>query len=851
MWRSESISLLANCASVLDRDGAAAHVQALVQHLLGGSPAPDEAEQRQIFASLRRARWFELMLRAAEALSARNAASCTTMRQHAQALIEQDLFDEALLLLERVSQRPDCPSGEQAEATGLIGRVYKQLYVDRFGVLGPMRRSTLQSAIAAYHRGYSLDRQEYTWHGINAVALLLRGERDGIIIDVGAPPAKMAEDILAVTQARRLHWDLTTAAEACIALGRWDEAERYLEEYVAHPDLDSFSCASTLRQLKQVWQLREEDAHGQLLTILQPAVLQGSQDASRPVPQRMGPGLALRVGELTPAFQRAQEKVFGGAGPRLYAWYCRGIDRARSVARIESELGDGVGTGFLVSGAQLFPALAGSEELVLVTNAHVLGQTDPQALRAEDAIIRFEAVDTARRLRVREILFESNPSELDVTIVRLDGAVTGVEPCPIGPREEPELAGGVSRRFYVIGHPLGGGLSLSIDDNLQVGWAKPKLHYRTATEPGSSGSPVFDDAWRVVALHHAGSAVMPRLDGDGVYEANEGIWIHSILDAIRTSGSARARAIESTSAPVRPAFRNSIFISYAHADVEWLERLSLFLKPLAKDVGLDVWDDRRIAAGGNWRAEIERQLDSASVAILLVSQHFLSSDFIGSSELPRLLEASRSRGLSIIPIAISASLYKRHAELCALQFANDPAQPLDLLPNAQCQVALVDIAERIGRVLDVARLSNPLLAIDAATFKASGMGGSAATAPGAKAFAARTAQQQNDIVLKTGDQALSVVKWSEISQLDPQCRKLIAAFDKAIQDLYDRWTEEWPHRSTSDATRRQLAEIRLLDIRRELCGQFNGLLDFFQAQGWALHDHYQGVRYICSKQLGG
>ena len=53
---------------------------------------------------------------------------------------------------------------------------------------------------------------------------------------------------------------------------------------------------------------------------------------------------------------------------------------------------------------------------------------------------------------------------------------------------------------------------------------------RTPTEPGSSGSPVFEsNAWEVVALHHKGKENMKRIDGqDGFYQANEGIAIRRI-----------------------------------------------------------------------------------------------------------------------------------------------------------------------------------------------------------------------------------------------------------------------------------------------------------------------------------
>ncbi|HBL29593.1 MAG TPA: serine protease, partial [Acidobacteria bacterium] len=45
-------------------------------------------------------------------------------------------------------------------------------------------------------------------------------------------------------------------------------------------------------------------------------------------------------------------------------------------------------------------------------------------------------------------------------------------------------------KVYVIGHPLGGGLSLSLTDNALLGTSERLLHYRAPTEGGSSGSPV-------------------------------------------------------------------------------------------------------------------------------------------------------------------------------------------------------------------------------------------------------------------------------------------------------------------------------------------------------------------------
>src|SRR5262249_44796144 len=90
------------------------------------------------------------------------------------------------------------------------------------------------------------------------------------------------------------------------------------------------------------------------------------------------------------------------------------------------------------------------------------------------------------------------------------------------------------QRVYIIGHPSGGDLSFSIHDNLLLDYQDSLLHYRTPTEGGSSGSPVFNQQWRLIGLHHKGGEHMRRLNGKpGTYAANEGIWIRSIIDAAK------------------------------------------------------------------------------------------------------------------------------------------------------------------------------------------------------------------------------------------------------------------------------------------------------------------------------
>jgi DNA-binding response OmpR family regulator len=140
--------------------------------------------------------------------------------------------------------------------------------------------------------------------------------------------------------------------------------------------------------------------------------------------------------------------------------------------------------------------------------------------------------------------------------------------------------------------------------------------------------------------------------------------------------------------------RNQVFISYSHKDHDWLEKLRIHLEPLRRNRKISIWSDAQIEAGTNWCEEIQKALNSAKVAVLLVSPNFLASNFIAENELPQLLKMAEEDGLVIYCVAISASLYKE-TKIEKYQFANAPGRPLDTMTNAKQNTELVRICELI------------------------------------------------------------------------------------------------------------------------------------------------------------
>ena len=153
------------------------------------------------------------------------------------------------------------------------------------------------------------------------------------------------------------------------------------------------------------------------------------------------------------------------------------------------------------------------------------------ALHPTEAVVTFAAMDGVpqdQEFGLGKLLFSSPPEELDVSVVELSETVLPKDPYRIAPVLPVR---GSEARVRVIGHPSGRGLSLSV--NKLLDHQAPKLHYLTATEGGSSGSPIFNQDWNLIGLHHAGGEQMPKLNNQaGTYEANEGIWIRAVCEAV-------------------------------------------------------------------------------------------------------------------------------------------------------------------------------------------------------------------------------------------------------------------------------------------------------------------------------
>ena len=501
---------------------------------------------------LRNARDYDEMGQLAEAVSRRDPKDAKNRRLYAQYLIDTGKATAAIDMLTRLARAPAEGPSRVAEATGLLGRAYKQIFFDAGDKTSPGARGRrCKQAIAAYReplRGRS-EREHLARRQLLA------------LLDPCAParPADRAGAEAARTIARRVVGRAGgDAAEASATSGtcrRWPRprsasatgtrVERHVRAYAAAPDAKAFQIASTLRQFTQVWDLEAVDERGRgLVDILRARLLQ-LPGGDLELDARGGAALCARSRTRAKAssrrcWARTGRRPTGGGRPASTA-------RSRWRRCGSSSAGGSAPASSCARGAL---GLEPADELLVLTNFHVVNAARGQPRHPAGGGrggVRGGRPGPGLRGRGRSC-GPRRPSGTTRACCGCGEPVAGIAAaadgrCPAGSWR--------TARVYVIGHPGGRDLAFSFQDNELLDHEGPpegkpqipgvcRVHYRAPTEGGSSGSPVFNARlWEVIALHHKGGKLgMPRLNGEaGTYAANEGISMLSIREGVRGHGA--------------------------------------------------------------------------------------------------------------------------------------------------------------------------------------------------------------------------------------------------------------------------------------------------------------------------
>jgi endonuclease G len=276
---------------------------------------------------------------------------------------------------------------------------------------------------------------------------------------------------------------------------------------------------------------------------------------------------------------------------------------------------------------------------VLITNNHVL----PDEATARTSSIQFDYELDVFGADMPVVEFGLDPAALFHTTQDLDFAVCAVAPAaadgaPLGAYGFLPLMASVGKVMdgewlSITQHPNGERKQVCVRENHLLTRTDEVLWYSTDTLGGSSGSPVFNNDWQVVALHHCGvpdekNGVPQTVDGRDYdpardpetaikWIANEGIRVSRIVDRLKTDlpghpllaevfdmTPARARAVvESLQAALRgpsrpvPASPPPPAVAPAPAAPSPVAR-SPFEMSRSVTITLDIADDGQVSVRG-------------------------------------------------------------------------------------------------------------------------------------------------------------------------------------------------------------------------------------------------------------
>jgi hypothetical protein len=156
---------------------------------------------------------------------------------------------------------------------------------------------------------------------------------------------------------------------------------------------------------------------------------------------------------------------------------------------------------------------------------------------------------------------------------------------------------------------------------------------------------------------------------------------------------------EQVSAKMEQNKQLKLVYCYAREDHALLEKLENHLSVLKYHYNLISWFDRAITPGMEWKKEIDAQLSTADIILLLISPNFMASRYCYEVEMQRAIERHKRGEARVIPIILRP----------IAGWKNTPIGELQVLPTAGKPVtdrswrlddALLNVAEGLERVIN-------------------------------------------------------------------------------------------------------------------------------------------------------
>lgn len=162
-----------------------------------------------------------------------------------------------------------------------------------------------------------------------------------------------------------------------------------------------------------------------------------------------------------------------------------------------------------------------------------------------------------------------------------------------------------------------------------------------------------------------------------------------------------------------------VFVSYAREDKRWLDteyryNLIPFLAESLRRHNVVFWYDTELKPGDVFKRQIEEEIDQAQIALLIVSQSFLNSEFIGQIEAPRIAERARRGETIVIPMLVEPCDWGDHPFLADRQMVPSSNPLIDYTESeakwAKVKFQILDgLKAQIKRIRDTPRSIAPVV----------------------------------------------------------------------------------------------------------------------------------------------
>lgn len=132
----------------------------------------------------------------------------------------------------------------------------------------------------------------------------------------------------------------------------------------------------------------------------------------------------------------------------------------------------------------------------------------------------------------------------------------------------------------------------------------------------------------------------------------------------------------------------TLFFSYSHKDEALRNELETHLALLKHQGVITAWHDRRITAGGDVDKSISSTLESSQIILLLVSAHFLASNYCYEKEMKKTIQKHEEGSAVVIPVILHPCDW-HSAPFGHLRATPTDGKPISMHANQQEALAIV------------------------------------------------------------------------------------------------------------------------------------------------------------------